>query len=107
MEPNAGSWTEGGQRRPGAVADTVPGPAPRVVRVDVRGGVDSDGDGRADTVLTGDGDALLVHTDLDGDGLSDQLLAVTGDGAVHEVGHEVGRGDGAGPDTLGCLPAEV
>jgi hypothetical protein len=90
-----------GPRRPGAVPDDVATPR-RVLRVDVRGGVDSDGDGHADTVLTGDGDALLVHTDLDGDGLSDQLLAVTGDGGVHEVAL-----DAAGPDTPGCLPGEV
>ena len=99
MESSAQNGTGGEPRRPGAVPDAVAAPH-RAVRVDVRGGVDSDGDGRPDTLLVGDGDDLLVHTDLDGDGLSDQLLAVAADGAVHEVGLD-------DPDTLHCLPDEL
>ncbi|MGQ0573751.1 MAG: DUF6802 family protein [Pseudonocardia sp.] len=50
--------------------------------LDVRAGLDSDGDGRPDTVLTwGDG-SLLLHTDLDGDGFADQVLGIGPDGAV-------------------------
>jgi hypothetical protein len=53
--------------------------------VDVRAGVDTDGDARPDTLLTIDGHELLVHTDLDGDGLADQVLGIGPDGTVREV----------------------
>lgn len=52
---------------------------------DVRAGHDTDGDGRADTLLTVDGPDLLVHTDLDGDGLADRILRIGPDGAVDPV----------------------
>lgn len=67
-------------RRPGDVPDP---PVP------VGEGVDSDGDGVADTVVTADGSGLLVHVDLDGDGFADTVLGVGPDGAL----------DGAGPGT--------
>jgi hypothetical protein len=55
-------------------------------RVDVRAGVDTDGDGRADTVVTErDGELLLLHTDLDGDGLADQVLGIAADATVHAL----------------------
>ena len=63
----------GAEARSGAVraADGEDG------RIDVRAGVDTDGDGRADTPphRATDGD-LLLHTDLDGDGLADQVLRI-------------------------------
>ena len=65
------------ERGPADVPD-VPTEGP-----DVRGGTDTDGDGRADTLLTDDGDDLLVLSDLDGDGLADRVLRVGPDGSVH------------------------
>ena len=52
---------------------------------DVHEGVDTDGDGRPDTLLAGDGPDLLVHTDLDGDGLADRVLRIGPDGSVRET----------------------
>jgi hypothetical protein len=60
----------GSVRRPGAVPD------------DIAGGVDTDGDGVPDTVLTADGVDLLVQTDLDVDGLLDRALRIGPDGVV-------------------------
>ena len=60
----------GSVRRPGSVPD------------DIAGGVDTDGDGVPDTVLTADGVDLLVQTDLDTDGLVDRVLRIGPDGAV-------------------------
>jgi hypothetical protein len=57
-------------RRPGSVPDGI------------AGGVDTDGDGVPDTVLTADGVDLLVQTDLDTDGLVDRVLRIGPDGAV-------------------------
>ena len=68
-----------GDRRPAAVPDDGP------VATDVRSGADTDGDGRADTLLAVDGADLLVHTDLDGDGLADRVLRIGPDAAVHTV----------------------
>lgn len=67
---------EGQARNPGTVPDDAP---------DVRSGVDTDGDGRPDTLLVGDGTDLLVHTDLDGDGLVDRVLRIGPDGSVRET----------------------
>jgi hypothetical protein len=53
--------------------------------VDVHEGVDTDGDGRPDTLLAADGPDLLVHTDLDADGLADRLLRIGTDGSVQET----------------------
>ena len=58
-------------RRPGSVPDGI------------AGGVDTDGDGVPDTVLTADGVDLLVQTDLDTDGLVDRVVRIGLDGAVH------------------------
>lgn len=73
------------QRIPAEVPDDhigaeVPG------AVDVRVGVDTDGDTRPDTVLTGCGGELLIHTDLDGDGFADQVLGIGIDGTVRTPG---------------------
>ncbi len=60
-------------RRPGQVAG-----------IDVTRGLDTDGDGHADTVVTDDGVDLVLCTDLDGDGFADQVLHVGPDGSVWE-----------------------
>jgi hypothetical protein len=60
-------------RRPGAVSG-----------IDVTGGLDTDGDGRADTVVTSDGADLVLHTDLDGDDLADRMVHIGPDGTVWE-----------------------
>lgn len=74
-------------RRPGAIPDDlladldVPGdPA------DVGRGVDTDGDGRPDTVLWTDDADLLVATDLDADGLADRVLRIGPDGSLDPGG---------------------
>jgi hypothetical protein len=51
----------------------------------VVGGLDTDGDGVADTTVVDDGADLLVATDLDGDGIADQVLRMVADGTVHTV----------------------
>jgi hypothetical protein len=61
-------------------------------RVDVRAGVDTDGDGRADTVLAERNGELLLHTDLDGDGLADQVLGIAADATVRELPLPAGPG---------------
>ena len=60
-------------RRPGLVSG-----------VDVTGGLDTDADGRPDTLVTSDGADLVLHTDLDADGLADQVLHVGPEGTVWE-----------------------
>ncbi len=49
---------------------------------DVRAGLDSDHDGRPDSIFTTDGDDLLLHTDTDADGLADRSLRLHPDGSV-------------------------
>lgn len=72
-------------RVPGSVPDQPAGPA-GCAGPDVEGGLDSDGDGRADTVIAEDGDDLLLHTDLDADGRADRTVRIGGDGsAVEEI----------------------
>jgi hypothetical protein len=61
-------------------------------RVDVRAGVDTDGDGRADTAVTERDGELLLHTDLDGDGLADQVLGIAADATVHALPPPAGPG---------------
>jgi hypothetical protein len=68
-------------RDPGAVPDDVLAEHP-----DVGHGVDTDGDGRPDTVLWSDDADLLVATDLDADGLADRVLRIGPDGSVHHAG---------------------
>ena len=73
---------DGAARRPGAVPDDDED-VPLVPGAEVWRGVDTDGDGQADTLLTVEGADLLVQTDLDGDGLADRVLRIGADGAVH------------------------
>jgi hypothetical protein len=49
---------------------------------EVREGIDTDGDGHPDTILTVVGGDLVVHSDLDGDGLADQVLGIGPDATV-------------------------
>jgi hypothetical protein len=76
-------------------------------RVDVRAGVDTDGDRRADTVLTEHDGELVLHTDLDGDGLADQLLGIAADATVHALPLPAGPGvaDGVLTGLLGGVDA--
>lgn len=75
---------DGADRRPGMIADD----AVEDGGVDeLHQGVDTDGDGRPDTVLTDDGADLVVLTDLDGDGFADRTLRIGPDGSVHGVFH--------------------
>jgi hypothetical protein len=80
-------------RDPGSVSDDAPGD-----RVDVARGVDTDGDGRPDTVLWTDGAYLLVASDLDADGFADRLLRIGPDGSVLP---------GGAPDPDGPVPGHV
>ncbi|SHK81577.1 hypothetical protein SAMN05443637_112163 [Pseudonocardia thermophila] len=48
-------------------------------------GLDTDGDGVADTVVRDDGADLLIITDLDADGVADQVLRLTGTGEVRMI----------------------
>lgn len=80
-------------RRPGLVP----------VGLDVSGGFDTDGDGRADTVLGDEGGDLVLSTDLDGDGLADQVLRVGPDGVVREPVPEFPAVDNPGEAILDGL----
>lgn len=51
---------------------------------DVSGGIDTDGDGRPDTVATSDGVDLVLLTDLDGDDVADRILRIGPDAVVRE-----------------------
>lgn len=77
---------DGRDRRPGAVADVEAGLADLDDGVGSSDGalsrVDTDGDGRPDTVLADDGADLLVLTDLDGDGFADRTVRIGPDGSV-------------------------
>jgi hypothetical protein len=75
-------------RRPGQVPDELP--------YDVGSGVDTDGDGRSDTVVTDDGVDLVVAIDLDGDRLADHVLRIGPDGLVREV--DLGPGADVTPE---------
>jgi hypothetical protein len=86
------------ERRPGDVPDDEWPPS-------VAGGFDTDGDGRADTVVTDDGIDLILLTDLDRDGFADQILRIGPDGVVRELdpepapgptGADIDRGFGGG-----------
>ena len=63
---------------------------------DVTGGLDSDLDGRPDTIVTSDGEDLVLATDLDGDGFADQILRIGADGVVREAVLEFPRVDDLG-----------
>lgn len=82
----------GAPRRPGLIPDDIPGDdiegdafADRHAPVDITGGVDTNADGRPDTLVTDDGFDLIVHTDRDGDGFADHVLRIGPDGGVREV----------------------
>jgi hypothetical protein len=68
-------------RRPGLVP-AGPGDADLL---DVSAGIDTDADGRPDTLVTDDGVDLVLATDLDGDGIADQVLRVGPNGVVREA----------------------
>ena len=93
-------------RHPGSVPDDVAAdPDVPDHPMDVGRGVDTDGDGRADTVLWADGADLLVASDLDGDGFADRLRRIGPDGAVHAddpaAYHPGGPVPGSAPATHG------
>lgn len=69
--------------------------------LDIRSGLDTDGDARPDTLLTTSGGEMLIHTDLDGDGFADQVLGIAVDGSVHV------RAAGAEPDADAALADPV
>ena len=52
--------------------------------LDVGAGLDTDGDGRPDTLVTVDGLDLVVAIDIDGDRFADQVLRIGPDAAVRE-----------------------
>jgi hypothetical protein len=84
-------------RHPALVPDDdglLAGPAPAAGSFDVSGGLDTDGDGRPDTVATDDGVDLVLLTDLDGDGFADQILRIGPDAVVREAvpGEAAGAG---------------
>ncbi|MGH3614519.1 MAG: DUF6802 family protein [Pseudonocardia sp.] len=82
-------------RSPGAVPEDG---------VDVDGGMDSDGDGQADTVFAERDHELALHTDLDGDGFADQVLLIGADGLAREVAPpEPEDGDGFAAVLAGLL----
>jgi len=64
--------------------DAVDSPALSTSRFDVSYGIDTDGDGRPDTVATSDGVDLVLLTDLDGDGFADRILRIGPDAVVRE-----------------------
>jgi hypothetical protein len=66
------------------LVDAVGNPTLSTSRFDVSYGIDTDGDGRADTVATSDGVDLVLLTDLDGDGFADQILRIGPDAVVRE-----------------------
>jgi hypothetical protein len=70
-------------RRPGQIADPdAPGPG-----LSVTDGIDTDADGRPDTIVSGDGVDLILRTDLDGDSYADRVLRIGPDGVAREVGY--------------------
>lgn len=82
------------ERCPGQIPDAArPPDAP----LDLRGGLDTDRDGRGDTVLTVEGADLLVYSDLDGDGFADRVLRIGPDGTVRI---DDGAAADAAPDLL-------
>jgi hypothetical protein len=64
-------------RDPGQVPDELP--------TDVGAGFDTDGDGRADTLLSDDGVDLIIAMDVDGDMFADRMLCIGVDGLVREI----------------------
>jgi hypothetical protein len=70
-------------RRPGQIADPdAPSLGPSVAD-----GVDTDADGRPDTIVSDDGVDLILHTDQDGDSYADRVLRIGPDGVAREVGY--------------------
>lgn len=91
-------WADHRPRRPGEVPDLA---------ADVTAGVDTDDDGRPDTVLAAEGPHLAVHTDLDGDGLADQVLLIGPDGSAMVTAADPGPKPTPDPDLLGGLAGEA
>jgi hypothetical protein len=54
---------------------------------DVAGAVDTDADGRPDTLVRDDGVDLILLTDLDGDGYAERMLRIGPDGSAREAGY--------------------
>jgi hypothetical protein len=82
-------------RRPASIPDEPAqapfgfGPDLRVdVGVDVGTGIDTDADGRPDTLVADDGFDLILLTDFDGDSFADRMLRIGPDGVVREVGSQ-------------------
>jgi hypothetical protein len=73
-------------RCPGQVAEVDAPP----LDLSVADGVDTDADGRPDTIVSGDGVDLILCTDLDGDGYADRVLRIGPDGVAREVGYRTG-----------------
>jgi hypothetical protein len=76
-------------RRPGSVPDDDSARPPFGFGVDVTAGIDTDTDGRADTLVTDDGIDLILLTDFDGDSFADRVLRIGPDGITREVGFRV------------------
>lgn len=53
------------------------------VRIDVRSGVDTDGDGVPDTLVSTEGELLRIAADTDRDGLADVIVEIGPDASVH------------------------
>jgi hypothetical protein len=62
-------------------------------QIPVTDGLDTDGDGRADTVVGVDTGDLVLASDLDGDGLADQVLRIGADGVVRHTELDPSGGD--------------
>jgi hypothetical protein len=70
-------------RYPGQIADPdAPDLGPGVAD-----GIDTDADGRPDTIVSDDGVDLILRTDLDGDSYADRVLRIGPDGVAREVGY--------------------
>lgn len=83
----------------------MPGDPP--AGLDVSGGFDTDGDGRADTVVGDDAGDLVLSSDLDGDGLADQILRIGPDGVVRRAVLEFPAVDHLGEAVLDGLSGGI
>lgn len=95
-------------RRPGQIPDEDDDQRARTEAgsLAVAGGLDTDGDGSADTAVTDDGIDLVLHTDLDGDGFADQILRIGPDAVVRDETPPMSQpGDGVLDGLLGGVDA--
>ncbi|MGI8799674.1 MAG: hypothetical protein ACR2GE_10375 [Pseudonocardia sp.] len=60
--------------------------APEDDRIDVRAGVDTDGDSVPDTLVYTEGELLRLAADTDRDGLADVIVEIGPDASVHTTG---------------------